>query len=120
MNGRQIDFPEDCYQGDYIKDLAKKVAAEQGADFPNTPEDEGIAICARYAAGQILDGIKQDLNGFGVSFDNWFSEQSLYDEGRVQNAIEEYKKRDLIFEEDGALWFRTETYGDEKTGWWSE
>ncbi len=114
MNGRQIDFPEDCYQGDYIKDLAKKVVAEQGGDFPNTPEDEGIAICARYAAGQILDGIKDDLKEFGVGFDNWFSEQSLYDEGRVQNAIEEYKKRDLIYEKDGALWFRTETYGDEK------
>ena len=114
MNGRDIDFPEDCYQGEYIRDLAEKVAAEQGDGFIDTPEDEGIAVCARFAAGQILDGIKDDLEGFGVRFDNWFSEQSLYDQNLVQNAIEEYKDRDLIYEQDGALWFRTENFGDEK------
>ena len=114
MKGRQIDFPEDCYQGDYIKDLARKVDAEQGDGFVDTPEAEAIAVCARFAAGQILDGIRSDLKDFGVSFDNWFSEQSLYDEGRVQNAIEDFKARELIYEKDGALWFKTEDYGDEK------
>ena len=114
MKGRQIDFPEDCYQGDYIKDLAEKVAAEQGKGFEDTPEDEAIAICARFAAQQILTGIRSDLKEFGVCFDNWFSEQSLYDEGRVQSAIEEFKAKDQIYEKDGALWFRTEDYGDEK------
>jgi len=114
MSGRDIDFPEDCYQGDYIRDLAETVAVEQGEGFLDTPEDEGIAVCARFAAEKILDGIKQDLEEFGIRFDNWFSEQSLYDDNRVQTAIEDYKARDLIYEQDGALWFRTEDFGDEK------
>lgn len=114
MKGRQIDFPEDCYQGDYIKDLAQEVAAAQGEGFEETSEDEGIAVCARFAANDILSGIKEDLEAFGVFFDNWFSEQSLYDEGRVQAAIEAFKASGQIYEKDGALWFRTEDFGDEK------
>lgn len=114
MAGRTIEFPEDCYQGDYIKDIARLVEKEQGQDFIDTPEADGIAVCARFAAGIILQGIREDLQAFGVRFDNWFSEQSLYDNGLVQSAIDAYKDQNLIYEEEGALWFRTEDFGDEK------
>ncbi len=114
MQGRDIDFPQDCYQGDYIKDFAREVFDREGAGLLEKEEAEGIEICARFAAGKILGGIRSDLESFGVKFDNWFSEQSLYDSGRVQSAIETFKARDLIYEEGGALWFRTEDFGDEK------
>lgn len=114
MQGRDVDFPQDCYQGDYIKDFAREVFDLEGAGLLEKEEAEGIEICARFAAGKILEGIRSDLESFGVKFDNWFSEQSLYDSGRVQSAIETFKARDLIYEEDGALWFRTEDFGDEK------
>lgn len=114
MQGRDVEFPEDCYKGDYIKELAAKVLEEQGNDLPDMAEAEGIRVCARFAAGQILDGIRQDLEAFGVVFDHWFSEQSLYDSGRVENAIAHFKASDLIYEKDGALWFKTQDYGDEK------
>jgi len=114
MQGKTVDFPQDCYQGDYIRDIARQVFDAQGNDLADADETQGVEICARFAAGKILAGIRSDLDDFGVRFDNWFSEQSLYDSGRVQAAIENFKEKDLIYEKDGALWFRTEKFGDEK------
>jgi arginyl-tRNA synthetase len=114
MQGKTVDFPEDCYQGDYIKDLAREVFDAREKELSDADEKQGIEICARFAAGKILAGIRSDLDDFGVRFDNWFSEQSLYDSGRVQTAIESFKEKDLIYEKDEALWFRTEKFGDEK------
>lgn len=113
-SGKVIEFPEDCYQGEYINLIADQVLKEQGKDFCNKDEDEAIMICAKFAAGQILDGIRSDLELFGVEFDKWFSEQSLYDSGQVQKSIETFKDTGLIYEKDGALWFKTEDFGDEK------
>jgi arginyl-tRNA synthetase len=114
IEGQQIQFPEDCYKGDYIKDLARRLIDKEGKGFASQDEEIAIPLCARFAAAEILDGIKEDLSGFGVIFDQWFSEQSLYDSGRVQKTIDEFKARDLIYEADGALWFRTQDFGDEK------
>ena len=112
--GKIIDFPEDCYQGDYIKDLAGLILEKEGECFIQKDEKEAIGICAKFAAGVILQGIKEDLMNFGVTFDQWFSEQSLYDSGRVEKAIDDFKSKSMIYEEDGALWFRTTDFGDEK------
>lgn len=114
VQGKTVDFPQDCYQGDYIRDIAQEVLDTRGKDLADADEKQGIEICARFAADKILAGIRSDLDGFGVRFDNWFSEQSLYDSGRVQTAIKNFKEKDLIYEKDGALWFRTESFGDEK------
>ncbi len=112
--GKTVDFPEDCYQGDYIKEIAKELLEiEPGlADYKD--EDRAIAQCATYAAKKILAGIKGDLADFGVSFDRWFSEQSLVDSGMINDTIEAFKKEGVIYEKEGALWFRTQDYGDEK------
>ncbi len=116
--GRPVDFPGDAYQGDYIRDLAAGLRAEKGEELLDMPEEQGEEICARYAAGVILSGIRRDLEDFGVRFDRWFSEQSLYDEGRVDAAIAELRDRSLTYEKEGALWFRTTDAslgsGDEK------
>ena len=114
MEGRKIEFPDDCYQGDYIKDLAKELLDKKGHAFSDQDEETAISLCAKFAAKEILGGIKSDLGDFGVHFDQWFSEQSLFDSGSVQKAIEDYKAKDLIYEHEGALWFRTEDFGDEK------
>ncbi len=112
--GKQVDFPRDCYQGDYIKDIASDLKRLKGQELSKENEKDGIEICARYAADKILKNIKEDLSSFGVSFQRWFSEQTLYDSGKVQKTIEDFKNKDLIYEKDGALWFRTEKFGDEK------
>jgi arginyl-tRNA synthetase len=114
LAGRPVDFPEDCYKGDYIQDLARQVLDKEGAEFANQAQEDAVLVCARYAAGQILEQIRQDLTDFGVTFDQWFSEQSLYDTGRLQTTITALKDTGLVYEKDGALWFKTQDFGDEK------
>ena len=112
--GKSIDFPDDCYQGDYIKELAAYLFDTEKDTLFQKTEAEAIDYCAKFAASTILEGIREDLAGFGVNFDRWFSEQSLYDSGKVQKVIEDFKSKGLIYEADGALWFKTADFGDEK------
>ena len=112
--GKEAAFPEDCYQGDYIVELAQILKEKNGTLFSDHSEDEAIEVCAKYAAKEILAGIREDLAAFGVHFDNWFSEQYLYDSGQVDDAIKSGENRKIIYEKDGALWFKTAAFGDEK------
>jgi arginyl-tRNA synthetase len=114
LTGQSIDFPDDCYKGDYIRDLARQILEQEGPDFVGQTAETAIPVCARYAAQQILGDIRRDLEDFGVVFDQWFSEQSLYDSGRLTETIEDLKAKDLVYEKDGALWFKTQDSGDEK------
>ncbi len=114
LYGKDVQFPEDCYQGEYICDLAETIRTQKGGDLLEGSEDDAIFYCARFAADAILDGIRKDLGSFGVSFNNWYSEQSLYDSGKVDTAITHFRNRNLIYEKDGALWFKTSDFGDEK------
>lgn len=112
--GKPIEFIEDGYKGDYIIDIAKQLIEQIGAQLLSKDESEAVAYCARFAADKILDGIRQDLESFGVSYDRWFSEQSLFDSGQVDATITEFRNQGIIYEKDGALWFKTSAYGDEK------
>lgn len=112
--GESIDFPETCYQGDYIIEMARALKDQQGDRLLAQSEDEAVTTCARYAAGLIIEGIRQDLLDFGVSFDQWFSEQSLYDSGRVDTCIATLREKKQVYEKDGALWFKSTAFGDEK------
>jgi arginyl-tRNA synthetase len=114
ISGKPVDFPEECYQGDYVYDLAKEILKEKGGRLTTVAEDEAVAYCAEYAAGKILTVIRQDLDVLGISFDNWFSEKHLYDSGKVDAVIQYFQQKNLIYENDGALWFKTSAFGDEK------
>jgi len=109
-----VAFPEKCYQGAYIKSLAEKIRKETTVSLRTMGEQPAIEWCARFAAREILEGIRKDLEDFGVVYDNWFGEQSLFDSGKVEKMIGSFRERGLIYEADGALWFRTTAYGDEK------
>ena len=112
--GEKVAFPDTCYQGDYIRDLARELLDRDGQEVFEIDEAEAIMPCARFAAEKIIDGMRADLVDFGVTFDQWFSEQSLYDAGKVDGDIRHFKDKGLIYEKDGALWFKTSDYGDEK------
>jgi arginyl-tRNA synthetase len=112
--GETVDFPDTCYQGDYIRELASELLEQEGRELFETDAVQAIMPCARYAAERITAGMRADLVDFGVTFDQWFSEQSLYDSGKVDGDIRDFKEAGLIYEKDGALWFKTSEYGDEK------
>jgi arginyl-tRNA synthetase len=112
--GETVDFPADCYQGSYIKDLAGEIFEQEGRRLLDIPEAEAIRFFAAYGGGKIRDGIEDDLQAFGVGFDRWYSEQSLYDRGEVERGIALLQERGLTYEEDGAIWFRTTDFGDDK------
>ncbi len=112
--GETIEFPEGHYQGDYMRDLAREFAEEVGRKYHLAPLDEVLPVFTRYAGDRILSGIKEDLEIFGVTIDKWFSEQSLHDEDAIRTTIEELEARGYIYEEEGAKWFRSTAFGDEK------
>ena len=112
--GETVSFPQEFYQGDYIRDIAARIRDQYGDGLLREKEGEAVMTCARIAADGILAGIRNDLAVFGVSFDEWFSEQSLYDSGKVDQIIAGFRASGNIYEHDGALWFKTSAYGDEK------
>ena len=112
--GQSVDFPAECYQGEYIRDLAIKVHKQQQAALLERPDEDAVAFCARLAADTILAGIRDDLAEFGITYDCWFSEQSLYDEGRVEAVLERFAQTGVVYQKDGAQWFGTSRFGDEK------
>ncbi|MBA2879848.1 arginyl-tRNA synthetase [Desulfosalsimonas propionicica] len=114
LAGQNVEFPEDAYQGDYIKDIARSAIAEKEQSLFDLPRDRAEKELAGLAAEQILAGIRQDLENLGVCFDRWYSEQTLYDTGKVEAAIAFLKQKDLIYEHEGALWFCATSFGDEK------
>jgi arginyl-tRNA synthetase len=114
LMGKNIQFPDECYQGDYIRDYAKEIIELKEKTLLDQDEEQSIFFCARFAAERIIEDIRKDLLDFGIEFDNWFSEQSLYDTGKVSTVIEDFKGKNTIYEKDGALWFKTTNFGDEK------
>jgi arginyl-tRNA synthetase len=112
--GKKIDFPEDGYKGEYITDIAREIKQQYGDKLLNMKDEEAINICFEIGVKKILYIIKTDLEDFGVTFDNWFSEKSLYKAGEVEETINELKKLNKTYEKDNALWFKSTEYGDDK------
>jgi arginyl-tRNA synthetase len=114
LAGDVVEFPEDGYQGDYMKDLARDYLAQGGAPPPAEPDADLLKTLGRYAGDVILAGIQHDLDDFGVSFDTWFSETELYRQGLVDQSFALLRDKDYLYEQDGALWFKATEFGDEK------
>jgi len=114
LSGRSVPFPEDGYRGAYIEAVAARVRGQVGDAWLDLPREEAERQCQDLAHRQLLAQIKEDLRAFGIEFDSWFSETSLLSSGSVQHVLEELRKRELLFEQDGALWFRSSAFGDEK------
>src|SRR5205807_6024652 len=104
-------IPKAEYHGDYLIDIARRLIAEVGARYRSQPPDtfRDLATIQMIAQPQI------DLEAFGVRFDTWFYESSLYESDAVKQAIEEIKARGMAYEKDGALWLKTtELAGDDQ------
>ena len=106
-------LPEDGYHGMYVSDLAGEVPGDVLA-AADEPDADPADIVGRWAAAQVREGIEASLERLGVHFDVWKSEGSLHAEGWVARAIERLRAAGHVYEQDGALWFRSTTFGDDK------
>ena len=112
--GEQVEFPEGCYRGEYIKDLAAELVDRDGKSHLQGDPEEVSRRFTEYAGNAILAGIKEDLRQFGVVFDLYFSERELYREDGVGRLLGELQEKGFIYREGDALWFRTTAFGDDK------
>ena len=113
LQGAEIEFPEDGYQAEYVVELAAKYRSEQG-ELADVSETEAIELCARFGIAEVLKWIETDLKAFGIQFDHWYSEKSLYDRGMVDQELKKLAEKGLSFEQDDALWLKTTEFGDDK------
>lgn len=135
--GKPVEFPQDGYRGDYVRDIAASLLKEHSDRFdkpanlktnstdPDAALDELIGnvkavlgedwkALHRFALDAMLADQRDDLGSFRVTFDQWYSEQSLHERGAVTKAINILRERGHLYEKDGALWFRSTAFGDEK------
>ena len=134
MRNRDVPFPEEGYRGDYVRDIAARLDdenLERKADFSGVLSDadaeidrlidlakrtlgDGWKRVHQFALDAMLADQRGDLAEFGVSFDHWLSEQALHDKGLIDKALKLLQARGHLFEQGGALWFRSSAFGDEK------
>ncbi len=113
--GEDIEFPENHYQGEYIRELAAELdGTPLGKKLLEVPEDEATELAAQFACDRILQGIKDDLNLFGVRYDRYFSEKILHDSGAIAATLKDLRDRGRAEEHEGALWFSMDEEQDEK------
>jgi len=105
--------PDDGYHGDYVTALAAAIPDDVWA-AATAPDADGAAVLGRWAARQVREQIEASLERLGVHFDVWKSEGSLHTEGWVDRAVARLRDGGHVYEEDGALWFRSTTFGDDK------
>lgn len=108
--GHQAEIPEGGYAGEYLVDLAQECVAEFG-DALHEKDEHFFMV---YAKDHLLQIIQNELKAYGITFDNWFSEKSLHESGAIEQAFNLLRKADLLYEQDGALWFKATQFGDEK------
>ncbi len=142
LHGAQLAFPANAYQGGYVRDMARQIDVAHGARYvravaevvhgaPSAAEEadahldalianakrllgEDYAYIHNHALTEQLGDCRNDLAEFGVHFDEWFSEQSLFDNGLVARVVETLRANDHLYQQDGAWWFRSTAFGDEK------
>ena len=110
----QAEMPSDGYLGSYMTNLAKEIIAEEGDRFLALPEPEATSQLGQLGLEKIISQIKSDLELLGVSFDVWFSEQSLYEHGQYRTAMSLLKQGGYIAEREGATWFVSTALGEDK------
>ncbi len=112
--GASVEMPSDGYLGGYMIDLAKEIIAEEGDRFLALPEPEAVLKLGKLGLDEMIKQIKVDLELLGVTFDVWFSEQSLYDNGQYQRAMSFLRDGGYIGDREGASWFISTALGEDK------
>lgn len=112
--GIEKEMPADGYHGEDIIGIGKTLADEYGDKFVMESAEVRFDFFREYGLKVEMEKLKKDLENFRVGFDVWYSETSLYHNGKIDTALETLKERGHIYEEDGATWFRSTELGDDK------
>ena len=117
--GHDVELPENSYGGAYVTDIAQGILDRDGHKWENVDEAERLAAFREMAYADMLQLMKDTLAGFRTTFDCWFSERSLYEENadgesKVDFALQAMEEKGYVFEKDGATWFRSTAFGDDK------
>ncbi|MFP4391806.1 MAG: arginine--tRNA ligase [Desulfohalobiaceae bacterium] len=110
--GLKVQLPGDLYQGEYILDLARELYQARGSELLQLQEEQALRVCKEHALQGILAGIRQDLEKFRVQHQGWFQESSL--EKDLWGTLQELQQAGLAYEQEGALWFKSTAFGDDK------
>ncbi len=108
--GEKVEFPEYGYQGEYLIEMAHRLKDKEG----QSKRKGKIEFFTRYAYSDIIESIKKDLEDFRIRIDSWKRESDLHKRGKVKEIIENLEKKGYLYEKEGALWFRSSQFGDEK------
>jgi arginyl-tRNA synthetase len=112
--GEDAAIPEGGYQGDYLVEMAQELVSKHGSALLDMPDEDRRQWFKDYAVSYMVEKQKQTLKNYGLRYDTWFSEKTLRDSGAHEQIIQELKEKDLIYEKDGALWFKSTQFGDDK------
>lgn len=112
--GEKVDYPEDCYQGGYIKDMARIFTTDRKITSAQAAKQHSFEDYCNFAKNYLMDVIREDLRLFRVTFDNWSFESQVASQDKIASTLEELKAKGFIYEKDGALWFQSTQFGDDK------
>ena len=112
--GREAEVPEDGYHGEYLVEIARDILQAEGPGLADLPADERLVRLRAEGVRRVLPQIERTLERFGVRFDGYVSESQLADKGEIDAAIERMRGSGAVYEAEGAVWFRSTDYGDDK------
>ncbi len=112
--GEEVHFPEDGYPGEYVREIAAQVKQRDGDKFLKEPKEAGVGYFIQYGGNALLETIRQQLGKFGIQFDSFFSEKALRERNEVIRTLELLRSRGLLYSQDGAEWFKSTQFGDDK------
>jgi arginyl-tRNA synthetase len=112
--GGKVDYPEDCYQGEYIRDMAKIFMEQRKIKDLDGARKVPFEDYCSFAKGHLMEVIREDLRIFRVTFDNWTFESQVATPEKIAATLEDLKQKGFVFEQDGALWFASTRFGDDK------
>jgi arginyl-tRNA synthetase len=107
-------LPQDCYQGSYIRDLARELSDIRGKGLLHEAEERAVPECADFGLRRVLEWIGDDLREFGADHEIWFRESRLTNGDAMRRTLDALMEQGLVYERDGALWFASAEYGDDK------
>lgn len=114
LKGKEYPFPEDGYRGGYVFDVARELERRYGDELIAMSEEEALKVSKEVAEEVIMEWIREELSAFGVRFDRYVYEKDLYAQGKVEAVLRALHTKGFLYQQEGAVWFKSTAFGDEK------